>query len=51
MRHHAEPEEPFYIEIKFGQWFYWWLVTVTLVVAFGFYPKVLGGGGDFVVDF
>ena len=24
----------------------WWFVRVTLVVAFGFCPKILGGGGD-----
>ena len=23
---------------------YWWLVRVTLVVAFGFSPEILGGG-------
>ena len=25
---------------------YWWLIRVTLVVAFGFLPKILGDGGD-----
>ena len=24
----------------------WWLVRVTLMVAFGFFPKMLRGGGD-----
>ena len=24
----------------------WWLVRVTFVVAFGFFPKILGGGGN-----
>ena len=26
--------------------FFWWLVRVTLVVAFGFCPKIFGGGGN-----
>ena len=25
---------------------HWWLVRVTFVVAFGFLPQNLGGGGD-----
>ena len=25
--------------------YYWWLVKVYLVVAFGFFPKILGGDG------
>ena len=25
---------------------FWWLIRVNLVVAFGFYPKILGGWGD-----
>ena len=30
---------------------YCWLVRVTLVVAFGFLPQNLGGGGDIQLSF
>ena len=26
--------------------YYWWLVRIPLVVAFGFLPKILGDGKD-----
>ena len=31
---------------KLNELFYWLLIRVTLVVAFGFCPKILGGGRD-----
>ena len=32
---------------KYNVSFYWWLVRVTLVVAFGFFcPKIFGGGAN-----